>query len=421
MLDRVQPAPPESGHELYIFSNQEKPGWRVRTPGDQTHAPHPGSAICYEDRIYELRAIEPADGTPYVYRYALQPWEDRLQIRQVFQYSLEAARETGRQIAEQQKREKQFGWGVWWFAFTGLIPTPVATRWQREWNLPMRRSAMISVFLLSGAAAAVGPELQRDGRHEVLVKIMLYLVFEQIVRFFWLLGSSDAVGSLTLTAIWILGTILSGRNEDGSEFSISELQSQRDEVRLLTRGEEGSAGPWDVEVRSMLRDPVLVNPSPVRYDGQVYQPLPYIQEGEGIRRRYVFRLKKLDPATPARREYIRERTPAQLQKLVAYERTKERVHALAFFCGMLPYQRQLALERTFDFPAGLWTQRTAKTLALVAAMTLLGLFHGRLGPTYLAAIYFLLESLWRLWVAYRRGDASGSLLGWLLMPVLPGG
>src|SRR5450755_2775571 len=107
MLDRVQPAPPESGHALYILSNQEKPGWRARTPGDQTHAPHPGSAIDYEDRIYELRAIEPAAGTPYYYRYALQPWEDSFHIRQVFPYSLEAAREMSRNFAEQQTREKQ--------------------------------------------------------------------------------------------------------------------------------------------------------------------------------------------------------------------------------------------------------------------------------------------------------------------------
>src|SRR5580658_1734566 len=128
MQDRIQKPPSEAGYDLYIFSAGEKPGWRGRQAGNRTQAPYPGSAISYQDRMYEVVAMDGAPNTPYSYRYMMRAWEDRFPIRQVFPYSSEAAREVKRKVDAHHREAHRHRWAVWWFALTSLLPTPVATR-----------------------------------------------------------------------------------------------------------------------------------------------------------------------------------------------------------------------------------------------------------------------------------------------------
>src|ERR1051325_1836328 len=116
MPDRVQPAPSESGYDLYILSMHEKPGWQTRRPGDRIHAPHPGSAISYDDKIYELMAVDDAPDSLYSRRYLLKAWEECFNIRHIIPYSVEVARVTQRKIEERQVRNQQHGWAIWWMA-----------------------------------------------------------------------------------------------------------------------------------------------------------------------------------------------------------------------------------------------------------------------------------------------------------------
>src|SRR5438552_2420641 len=111
--DRIDRPEPDSGFDLYIFSLYEKPGWQQRVKGDRFHQPHPGSAINYQDALYELMEIGPAEGTPYNYRYALSKWEDRFVARQVFPFSLERARAVAADIQEQRKQHQQHGWLIY--------------------------------------------------------------------------------------------------------------------------------------------------------------------------------------------------------------------------------------------------------------------------------------------------------------------
>src|ERR1035438_1492784 len=279
MQDRIETPTPESGYDLYIYSALEKPAWRARQGGSRTQAPHPGSAISYEDRMYEVIEIDGAPNTPYSYRYMLRIWEDRFAIRQVFPYSLEAAHAATRQLVQHHKESETRRWAVYWFALTSLLPTPVATRWQREWGLPMRVASMISICVLGVAAIVFGPGI----KNEFLLHVVLFISFEQAVRFLWWMGSTEAVGSLTVTAWWDFLMMITGRDSEGGEkrLTAADFESQRDEVKHVTIGEEAGSKPWDLEVQSMLRDPVLLGPSPVRYFGEVYRPLKYTQEGVG--------------------------------------------------------------------------------------------------------------------------------------------
>ncbi len=420
MQDRVEVPPAGSGFDLYIFSSTEKPNWRARQEGHRTQAPFPGSAISYEENVYEVISIGPAPGTPYAYRYALRAWEERFAIRQVFAYSLQAAHAETRHLEETRKQSEGRRIGVIWFALTGLLPTPVATRWQRDWGLPMRVASMISIWVLAGGAMAVlsaGSQEKPDPR---LLHVLMFVSFEQAVRFLWWMGSSDAIGSLSLSAIWMLWMLATGRSSEGEAVTLtaSTFERQRDEVRHVV-GSEDRGKTYDVEVRSMLRDPVLLGPAPVRYFGEVYQPLGYTQEGEGINRRYIFRLKKLDPATVARREYLPERTPEHLARLIPYERERDRVNRLSFFCGLLSDDQQTELARRYDYDAGLWTGRTAKLAAVSGAVQLWALRGEHIGPAHLVTGYFFLEGIFRLAMLHLRHDIVGSVLGYLVAPFMP--
>jgi len=388
--------------------------------GDQTRAPHPGSAIRYEDQVYELMAIEPAEGTPYAYRYALRKWEDRFVMRQVFPYSLEIAQETGRRLQEQRRQHSQNAWVTWWFALTGMVPTHLATRWEREWGLPLRRAAWFNIFFLAIVAMTVGPAWEKAHGMDVVARFFLYLQIEQAARFVWLMSSHAAVGSMLPTLPWLLWTMSLGLNADGSprRRQGKDFEAEKDEVRYLTRGEENTTQPWDIEVRSIFRDPALLGTAPVRFDGDVYQPLSGVQEGVGINRRYVFRLKKLDPNTQARRDYIRDRDGAQIAKLMPYERARDSAHIFAFLCGFLPAERQVELERKYEINAGLWTQRSAWVMAVSMVAQAWFLWGVHVGVGHAILLYFTIETAWRLYVSHSRGEPCGSALGWLLMPVL---
>jgi hypothetical protein len=414
MQDRVQTPPTDSGYDLYIFSELEKPGWRARVAGTQTRAPHPGSTISYQERVYEVVAIDDAPNTAYSFRYMLRAWEDRFPIRQVFPYSLETAHAaTARLVQRHRESERRYG-AVFWFALTSLLPTPLATRWEKDWGLPMRRAALISMFVIGMSFGVAGPALQNP----TFMKVVLFVSLEQVVRFLWWVRSSDAVGSLLLTALWGIWALFAGHDPDGKQLVVDDFESHRDEVKHLTR-EVGATSPWDLEVRSMLRDPVLLGPSPVRYFGEVYQPLEYIQEGEGIYRRYVFRLKKLDPATPARREYQPQRTPEHVARLVPYERMRDKIHRTGFFCGLLPEAQQTALARNYDYDAGQWCGRTASAFALSAVVQLWTIHDVRFGPPHLFAWYLLLESVYRLVMVHMRGEIVGSVVGYAFAPFFP--
>ncbi len=413
--DRVEPAKPESGFVYYIFSQQEKQGWQARVKGDRFQQPHPGSAIDYKDALYEVLEIGPAEGTPYTYKYSLGAWEDRFVARKVFPFSLERARAEAVQVQAAQKQHQQHTWAIYWFALTGALPTPLAQRWEREWGLPMKRSAIISLFILSAVSMTVGPALYTQG-HTEIGRFFLLLQFEQMIRFFWLLGGKEAVGSFYITSIWGIWNLLRGRKPDGTlrRRRTQDYAADRDEVRVL------SEQPWDIEVHTIFRDPLLLGPLPVMYSGQVYQPAGYIQVGEGLSRRYVFRLKRTDDEKlvkiGARREYKPERDEKRVAELVPYERHRNWVHSLGFMMGFLPKARQMDLQETYEYDAALWSKRTALVMLLAGGAQLWFFNDTHSAAGTIIGIYIVLESIYRSIAVITRGLPIGSAFGWLLYP-----
>ena len=417
LADRVVEAEASSGFDLFIYSMYEKPGWQPRAPGDRIRVAHPGTAVSYGEKLYEVMAIEPAAGTSYAYRYALRRWDDSFVVRKVVPYSREAAVAGAVEVRERVRRHRQHSWLIYLFPLTGLLPTPLLRRWQREWGLPMRAASFASVVAIGLPAVFLfWREFLRPDRagSPAVVAVAGFILLEQLARLFWLLPSNEAIGSLTLTALWgLLVLATGGRLEtDGVWRAVYHLAAERDEVRYLKEQ------PWDVEVRSVFRDPVLLGPRPVRVEDGVYQPLEYTQEGEGLYRRYVFRLRELDEKTPPHREYRRDRTPEQVRELMAYERARNSVHAWALLYGLLPAARQLDLERRYDLLCAQATARSAATVLAAAALALVAALLRGFRLADAGVVYLAVESIYRLAVARSRGEPAGSVLGFLLSPLL---
>jgi hypothetical protein len=415
LADRIAPAPPGADHDLVLDSQYEKEGWQARVGGDLTHAPHPGTAVDYDGRVYEVLRTEPAPG-PFHYRYVLKLWEDRFIARRIFPYTPETQRAAVQQIQEDRRQYRQHAWIVYLFPLSGLLPTPVLERWERLWGLPMRKCSIASVVFLAIVAMTVGPALDKAHPGSPWVRLLFLLQVEQMIRAVWLIGSNQAVGSFWMTAAYGLWSLLRGRKADGTprRRGAAAYQAERDEVRPIL----GETSPWQLEVRSLFRDPLLMGKAPVRYSGEVFEPLGCIQEGEGLSRRYVFRLKRLSGVDPARarREYSPERDAARIAALLPYERKRDRVHAWAFFCGFLPAAHQQLLEAAYEYPAELWTRRSALVVMILAALWLAMRWPPQLLD--LASVYFIAESLYRWLLSRARGEPAGSALGWLILPLL---
>ena len=414
--DRVIRPDPSSGFDLFIYTMYEKPGWQARIPGDRIRPAHPGTAVQFENTLYEVIGLEPGAGTSYTYRYGLRKWEDRFVVRKVFPYSLETERAVAADLRVRRRRYRQHEWLTYLFPVTGLLPTPLLQRWQTEWGLPMRGASLASILLFG--IVSLNLTVYLFTREEVMpawAPVVIFVTIEQIIRFFWWLGAQGPVGSFAITAVYGLWNIARGREADSSpkgRRKVAEFAAERDELRPLIDQ------PWDLEIRSVFRDPVLLGPEPVRIEDAVYEPVGYIQEGKGIYRRYVFRLKKADESRPARREYVRDRTPAQLARLAQYERSRDRVHACTILCGYLPAARQLELEQQYDYLAARGTQLSALVLLLAAGLQLLAMLGMRFGLAHLVAIYLAAESLYRLALVRARSQPIGSVFGWLLYPFL---
>src|SRR6267378_2805299 len=73
--DRVR-----SGHgDQWILVARRSKGWLPRVPKTLTSAEHPGTAILWEDRFFEVVTADASAGGSI--RYVLEPWRDNHVIR----------------------------------------------------------------------------------------------------------------------------------------------------------------------------------------------------------------------------------------------------------------------------------------------------------------------------------------------------
>jgi len=176
-------------------------------------------------------------------------------------------------------------------------------------------------------------------------------------------------------------------------------------------------------IRSMLFDDMLAGPQAVRFEGAIYRPLHWHQEGKGLARRWVYELEKID-ATSAFdgvkcREYTQPRTPDRQKAVETFTHKLDVAQSFALLWGMYPRRDQVRLQILYQFAGAKFT---ALTGGIFLAVSLLQIWMSMLLHTTIfalaAPVYLILESLYRLYQSQVHGEPAGSIIGYVLRLLL---
>jgi hypothetical protein len=193
--DRIIPAAEANGAGLWIYASLPKQGWVPRSPGDFARAEHPGSAIKYCDRLYELLRVEETMEGGYAYRYWLRPWDSQYVVRHLVNYTLKTQMDAAATDQEMTRAEHLRSLVLWLFPIAGLLPDPLQREWEKKTGLSMAWvSAGSGMFGMALAFA-----LRDASSNSSFVEFVFYLALESFVRVFWTAVSRQPRGSLLLT------------------------------------------------------------------------------------------------------------------------------------------------------------------------------------------------------------------------------
>ena len=179
--------------------------WTARTARTLTVAEHPGTAVEWAGRVYEVRdAIPAADGS---IRYRLAPWEDRHAIRRMERYDAvtEEIREIERRDLHRDHEKRRLT--ILLAPFAGLLPRDVQKRMERDFGAPavaLTISSAAPLFAI-GFLGIVGILIGMAGATMPLPRwlapspaIAIYLFLESAARLMSAVASGEPLGNLVV-------------------------------------------------------------------------------------------------------------------------------------------------------------------------------------------------------------------------------
>lgn len=407
--DRLQNAGPGEDVDVWLFSSFPKDNWVARKRGDLTHADHPGTAVRIGDDIFEILTAEETAEPGFAIRYGLKKWDPQHALRLVIPYTPETQSRSTADFLEEKGKQDLRARILWLLPFAGQAPDPLQREWEMKTALNMTLisavSAVMTLFLFMTLVQIFG----RSPANKLLSYFIYYLGFESFVRLLWIVFSGKPHGNLLLTLPYILWAGITR-----PEKRVREAEGPRP----IFEGDEVIRRPGTsrLEIRSMLFDDVLTGPAPVLFEGAVYRPIRWHEQGKGLSRRWVYELEKMDADPKGRyREYTQPRTLARQKIVEDFTDKRDRAHIFALLWGTFPRKEQARLEILYDFPAARWTAITAGILLVVSLLQIWGsiLLHTTI-VAIVPPVYLILESLYRLYQskAYRR--PAGSVYGYIL-------
>lgn len=201
--DRLEPGP--DGH-VVLFCAASK-GWRPRESGAAARrAEHPGTAVAWEDEIFEVVAADfvAAGGI----RYELAPWRKDLAIRSLERYDAasEADRAAERRWRSDARRKRRLA--MLFSPLLGHLPGSVQESMEREFGAPANAMTAASALplLALGVLGFLGQVARLLGGSlaplpEPSLPLSLYLFGESALRLTVVATQSRPAGS-------VLGTLL---------------------------------------------------------------------------------------------------------------------------------------------------------------------------------------------------------------------
>ncbi len=401
--DRVVPGAPAEGVELWIYSAAPKPDWRPRVKGTLTRADHPGSAVKYRDKVYELVLAEETAQWGYTHRYGLRAWDSAFAIRTLAAYTPEAEAAVRARQRDEAAKSNFRNMILWLFPLAGLAPASLQDRWELETGLSMAWVSVGSAFFFLLAALALR-ELTEETRSYPLV---MYLAVESFVRLLAAATFRRPCGALWVVLPYRLWHALAYTPPEAAGRPAVLAAAMEDEI--IRNPGEGS-----IQVRSPFYDSDLIGEAPVRIEGDFYEPRRWHREGKGLRRRWVYELQRVTPATPSR-EFITPRPPGRQQAVEKFTHQYDLVHSFALFWGFYPREQQLRLGRVYEYDGLVNTQITAGIFLIIAILEA-GITFAYHAPLFMLAgpVYLVVESAYRLYRVKALREPAGSIVGFVL-------
>jgi hypothetical protein len=409
--DRVLPAASADGVEFWIYSVFPKEGWVAHSAGGLTRVDHPGSAIQYGEKIYELMRAEETLEEGYRFRYGLRGWDSRNAIRHLESYTLEAQFAHAVSHLHAVKTERLRNCILWLFPIAGFAPNPLQREWENKTGLKMAwvslGSALFGLALAFLMRGASGNTRFQD--------VVLYLAIESFVRLFWIGIFHKPQGAFLLTAGYLLwqGIARKKPRTHAAEPLLDPLKWQDEVVR--------GAGQGSLQIRSRFFDPYLTGSTPVSFEGAVYRPLGWNRSGKGLSRRWTYELEKIEPDPGSQsRDFTVPRTPDRQKAVEQFTHRYDLAQSFALFWSIYPRRDQLRLQILYQYDGPRATAVTAG-MFLALGIVQLCLAAALLRVTTLAMIgpaYLILESTYRLYKAKGLGLPAGSVIGYALRLVI---
>lgn len=202
--DRLEEPGPDG--RLFLRCAASK-GWRPRSPGTARRAEHPGTAVRWQNEIFEVIGEEPLpDGST---RYALLPWRDEIAIRSLERY--DAASEADRAAEEhwRARAPRKRRLAILLSPLLGHLPGPVQEAMEHEFGVRANAMTAISAFplfvlglvgLLANVARVAGGSLAP--LPEPSFPLSIYLFGESALRLSIVVSQSRPAGSIPGTLLY---------------------------------------------------------------------------------------------------------------------------------------------------------------------------------------------------------------------------
>ncbi len=408
--DRVQEARPGEMAERWIYSSFEKDHWHAHKSGDLTRAESPGTAIQMDDVLYEVVVIENTVDAQYPLRYGLKKWSPQHALRGVIPYTPVTQAQAASDFAEESQRQSLRSLILYTFPIAGMAPGPLQRGWEAKTALNMTlvaaASAMTQILIfmalvqMFGSPTSTGP----------LNRILFYLGFDAFIRLLLIVCTGQPVGIFVLTLPYLVWDLVmhpekrKRKKETKLKFSL-----EPDEI-------DRRPGTGYLVIRSMLFDDLLAGSLPLRFEAKVYKPLNWHREGKGLQRRWVYEFERLEDDSKVRpRDLTLPRNPQRQKAVEDATRALDRVQVFGLIWGTYPAREQQRLEAKYQFQGAQMTAATAGLLLAAGALEAWALkLLGAAAITYLGALYFVAESLYRLYVSKGQSKPAGSIAGWVL-------
>lgn len=215
--------------------------WQGRTARSTLRPGHPGTAVAWADRIYEVRAAEPLpDGGM---RYRLAPWEEGETIRRFERYDEESERGRAAARDESAAAVRNRRLSILLAPLAGLLPGPVQKVMESEFGAPALGMTVASALPLFVAGflgmfdhvlGMAGGFVDWPGWIAPPLPIAVYLFGESALRLASAIAGREPMGSFPVVvahAAW-----KEARGEGGSgpaPTDVEREQGRRDRFSLL--------------------------------------------------------------------------------------------------------------------------------------------------------------------------------------------